>query len=230
MKALINMETTGIKRIVFLGASTAFHEVSEIIDAVNRVKPSFEIVTILDDNSSLHGQVMRGVKVTGFLSEVEKYADCDFVFGIGSMNTRLLRHKIFSKLNVKAERFPAIIHPRAVIDHTAKVGFGCIIHPGVVIGNDAELENFVIVAVNSAVGPYAKIKQYAMITSLSLVLSSVTIGQSAFIGSCSCVTEGVHVGDGAMIGVGTIVTRNLDNGVFVLGNPMRQISKVEINL
>jgi serine O-acetyltransferase len=58
----------------------------------------------------------------------------------------------------------------------------------------------------------------------------VVIGQSTFIGSCSCVTEGIKVGDGAMIGVGTIVTRNLDNGVFVLGNPMRQISKVDINL
>lgn len=224
------MQNSELKKVVFLGASTSFHEVSEIIAAINKVKPTFEIITILDDNISMHGKSLRGINVSGPLSDVHKYEDCYFVFGIGSMKTRLLRHAIFTKLNLSIDRFPPIIHPSAVIDHTAKVGFGCIIHPGVVIGNDAVLDNFVIVAVNSAIGPYAQIKEYAMITSLSLILSSAIIGKSTFMGSCSCVTEGVNVGNGAMIGVGTIVTRNIDDGVFVLGNPMRQISKTDINL
>ncbi len=224
------MEINDIKKIVFLGASTAFHEVSEIILAINKVKHTYEIVTILDDNKDMIGQSMRGISVSGPLSDVVKYSGCEFVFGIGSLRTRLLRHEIFKELNLQPSQFPSIIHPSAVIDHTAQIGFGCIIHPGVVIGNDAILENFVIIAVNSAVGPYARIMNYVMITSLSLVLSSVVIGQSTFVGSCSCITEGVKVGAGSMIGVGTMVTRNLEDGVFVLGNPMRQISKNEINL
>ena len=224
------MKKIDIQKIVFLGASTAFHEVSEIILAINKVKPTYEIVAILDDNKDLIGQSMRGIPVVGPLSDAINYTDCKFVFGIGSLRTRLLRQDIFNQLKLQPSQFPSIIHPSAVIDHTAKIGFGCIIHPGVVIGNDVTIENFVIIAVNSAVGPYARVMNFAMITSLSLILSSAVIGQSTFVGSCSCITEGIKVGAGSMIGVGTVVTRNLEDGVFVLGNPMRQISKVDINL
>lgn len=217
------------KKIVFLGASTAFFEISEIIRQINLISPTYEIITILDDNKDLIGKVMLGIQVSGPLSDVVKYQNCYFVFGIGSMQTRLIRHLIFNKLNLAPDRFATIIHPNAVVDQSAKIGYGCIIHPGVCIGNDATIQNFVVIAVNSAIGPYACIKDYAMITSLSVILSNAIVGRSSFVGSCSCITEGVEVGAGAMVGAGTIVSRNLDNGVFVLGNPMRQINKIEID-
>jgi acetyltransferase EpsM len=215
--------------IVFLGASTAFFEISEIIRQINKIKPTYKIIAILDDNVELHGKIMNNVMVSGYLSEVDNYQNAQFIFGIGSMKTRLIRHKIFSKLNLTTDRFATIIHPSAVIDQSAKIGYGCIIHPGVCIGNDVTIHNFVVIAVNSAIGPYACIKDYAMITSLSVVLSNATVGKSSFVGSCSCITEGIEIGAGSMVGAGTIVSRNLDNGVFVLGNPMRQINKVEID-
>jgi len=215
--------------IVFLGASTAFFEISEIIRQINKIKPTYKIIAILDDNVELHGKIMNNVMVSGYLSEVDNYKNAQFIFGIGSMKTRLIRHKIFSKLNLTTDRFATIIHPSAVIDQSAKIGYGCIIHPGVCIGNDVTIHNFVVIAVNSAIGPYACIKDYAMITSLSVVLSNATVGKSSFVGSCSCITEGIEIGAGSMVGAGTIVSRNLDNGVFVLGNPMRQINKVEID-
>jgi sugar O-acyltransferase (sialic acid O-acetyltransferase NeuD family) len=221
--------TSGISKIVFLGASTAFYEISEIIRLINFNKPTYVIETILDDNHELHGNFMRGIKVSGPLSDVHKYPECKFVFGIGSMKTRLIRHEIFKKLNIAVDRFPSIIHPQAVIDQSAKIGYGCIIHPGVCIGNDAKIDNFVVIAVNSAIGPYAEVNDYGMITSLAVVLSSAKIGKSSFIGSCSCITEGVVIGAGSMVGAGTVVSRSIDCGVFALGNPMRQISKIEIN-
>jgi sugar O-acyltransferase (sialic acid O-acetyltransferase NeuD family) len=173
--------------------------------------------------------MMNGIAVSGGLEEVSKYQECHFIFGIGSMRTRLIRHKIFEKLNLAPNRFATIIHPNAVIDQSARIGFGCIIHPGVCIGNDVTVENFVVIAVNSAIGPFACIKDYAMITSLAVVLSNAKVGKSSFIGSCSCITEGIEIGAGAMVGAGTVVSRNLDHGVFVLGNPMRQINKIEID-
>ena len=215
--------------IVFLGASTAFFEISEIIRQINKIKHTYKIITILDDNDDLHGKIMNNVMVSGGLSDVHKYQNCQFIFGIGSMKTRLIRHIIFNKLNLAPDRFATIIHPSAVVDQSAKIGHGCIIHPGVCIGNDVTIHNFVVIAVNSAIGPFACIKDYAMITSLSVVLSNAIVGRSSFVGSCSCITEGVEIGAGTMVGAGTIVSRNLDNGVFVLGNPMRQINKVEID-
>ena len=87
-----------VKKIVFLGASTAFYEVSEIIRKINIIKETYEILTILDDNTDLHGKFLRGVEVSGPLSDVTMYPDSHFIFGIGSMKTRLIRDKIFKNL------------------------------------------------------------------------------------------------------------------------------------
>lgn len=214
--------------IVFLGGGTAFFEVYEIIRRVNLIEKKYKVVAILDDNIELHGKFLNGVLIAGDLEKVIEYPSAKFIFGIGSLKTRLIRKKIMSKLNLELTRFETIIHPQTNIDPTAIIHPGCIIHPGVCIGNDATIEPFVVIAVNSAIGPNSHIKSFAMITSLVVILSNAIIGKSVFVGSCSCITESVEVGDGTMIGVGSVISRNLPSGTFFLGNPARMINKFEI--
>jgi sugar O-acyltransferase (sialic acid O-acetyltransferase NeuD family) len=223
------MPNREIQKIVFLGASTAVHEVTEIIKAINKETPTYEVIAILDDNSNTHGKIIRGIQVLGDLSLVHIFGpEIKFIFGIGSMRTRLIRQNILRKIDLPKERFVTIIHPTAVIDESACIGHGCVIHPGVCIGNDAIIDSFAIIAVNSAIGPFAQIKAFAMVTSLVVILSNAKIGKAVFVGSCSCVTENVEVGDGSMIGAGTVVSRNVDIGCFFLGNPARLINKIEV--
>src|SRR5688572_30660970 len=214
--------------LVFLGASTAFYEVYEIVYAINKSSPTYKFIGILDDNPTVQGNKMRDIPVIGTLSDAKKFSSAKFVFGIGSMKTRLIREEIFNKTGLNESDFVTIAHPSAVIDRTANVGPGCIFHSGVCIGNDVLIEPFTIIAVNSAIGPYVKIRKFSMVTSLVLILTGVELGKMSFIGSHSVVTENVHVGDYAMVGVGTIVSRNIDKGQFVLGNPMRVINKIEV--
>ena len=213
-----------ITQLVFLGASTAFFEVSEIIRNINIVKKKFKIVAILDDNKTLHDKKLNNIEIIGNLDLVKDFYGKKFVFGIGSMKTRLIRHKIFERLNLPDNRFQTIIHPSANIDPSAKIGNGSIIHPGVFVGNNVCLDPFSIVAVNSAIGPYSHVGRFAMITSLVTILSGVTIGKSAFIGASSCLAENIKVGSGAFIGIGSIIGRDVKPGAFVLGNPGRVIS------
>jgi acetyltransferase-like isoleucine patch superfamily enzyme len=166
-----------VRNLVFLGASTAFYEVSEIINAINRKSKTYKIIAILDDNVETHGTTLGGVNVEGSLSISSKYKDAYFVFGIGSLKTRLIRQEILNRTNIEESRFVSIIHPTAVIDPSANIGNGCIIHPGVCIGNDAKIESFSIIAVNTAIGPYAHIGKFAMITSLVAILSNTKIGK-----------------------------------------------------
>lgn len=214
--------------LVFIGAGTAFYEIYEFIRCINLKEEKYRLIAIVDDNVNTHGSVLNGVRVVGNLECVHNYPNAKFIFGIGSMKTRLIRNRIFNKLNLDINRFETIIHPTAIIDPSAKISAGCIIHPGACIGNDVVLEEFSIVAVNSAIGPFARIQSFAMITSLVAVLSNVNVGRAVFIGSCSCITENVSIGNGSMIGAGTVISRDLPEGVFFLGNPGRLISKIEI--
>ncbi len=145
-----------IIELVFLGASTAFYEVYEIVYAINKQNPTYKFIGILDDNPAAQGTKMREIPVVGVLSDCRKFSNAKFVFGIGSMKTRLIREEILGKTGLNPEDFVSIIHPSAVIDRTATVGPGCIVHSGVCIGNDVVIEPFAIIAVNSAIGPLCK--------------------------------------------------------------------------
>lgn len=216
-----------IMDLVIIGGSTAFYEIMGIIHAVNAKEQKYRVVGILDDNQSLQGTSLLGVPVLGGIKKARVLKDkVKFIFGIGSMRTRLIRHEILKNTQLEPACFESIIHPNTTIDPTANIGHGCIIHHGVAIGNHVVLEGFNVVAVNSALGPYSILEKQAMVTSLCLVLSSARICKNTFIGAMSCVTENITIEKGCFIGVGSVVTRNLAEGSYGIGNPFR-VLKVE---
>ena len=49
----------------------------------------------------------------------------------------------------------------------------------------------------------------------------VSIGQNVWIGGGAIILPGITIGDDAVIGAGAVVTRNVPEGVTVVGNPAR---------
>jgi sugar O-acyltransferase (sialic acid O-acetyltransferase NeuD family) len=218
-----------VRDLVFLGASTAFAEISEVVHDLNRVEPRYRIVAALDDDAALHGGTLAGgVPVAGGLDRVGDFPDALLVFGIGSFRTRMVRWEILRRLGVPDERFATLVHPGAKVYPGARVGPGCVLHSGVVVGNDVAVEPFAIITFNTVVGPYSRIGRCAMVTSSAVVLTGVEIGPCAFIGAGSCLAEGVRIGPGAMVGMATTVHRSVGPGAFVLGNPARVLYSVKV--
>jgi sugar O-acyltransferase (sialic acid O-acetyltransferase NeuD family) len=215
--------------LVFLGASTALREISPLVRAAgDGGGDGYEIVAVLDDDAALHGTTIGGVRVVGGLEQVERYPDAHFVLGIGSFRTRLKREEILERLGLPEERFPAFVHPRAIVYPGTRIAHGAIVHAGVVVGPEVTVGAFSIIAFNSLLGPYSRTGRCAMVASSVTVLSGATIGGSAFVGAASCIAEGVRIGPGAMVGMATVVHRSVGPGAFVLGNPARVLYSVRV--
>jgi sugar O-acyltransferase (sialic acid O-acetyltransferase NeuD family) len=210
-----------MKKLIIIGGRTGALEVKGIVEDINRAALTYEIAGVLDDDPLIQGGTVGGMPVLGFLDKVGSFAGAKYVFAIGSISTQHKRTEILSRLQVDYCDFETIIHPTAVINASSVIGHGSIVHPRATICNDAHIGNFAIVAVASTVGPYAKIRDFAMVTSHVLVLSGAEIGEAAFVGSMSCIVEKVKVGARARIGVGSVVGRDVAEGVFAMGNPLR---------
>jgi sugar O-acyltransferase (sialic acid O-acetyltransferase NeuD family) len=214
--------------LLFLGASTAFLEIQEIIHDINRIEPRHAIVGLLDDDPKWHGTSIDGVPVLGPLEMARDAPDADLVFGIGSYGSRLQRHRIIERLGLPDERFISLVHPQAKVYPSAEIGAGSIIHANTVIANDVRLDGFNIVTFGALIGPYGHLARFAMVTSLAVVLSRVDLGPGSFVGAGSCIQDGIQVGAGALIGMAAAVYRNVDEGAVVLGNPARTSYRVRV--
>jgi acetyltransferase-like isoleucine patch superfamily enzyme len=58
-------------------------------------------------------------------------------------------------------------------------------------------------------------------------LGDVVIGSEVMIGANTTILPGVAIGDGAIVSAGTLVHKDVPPGVFVGGNPMREIYSKE---
>ncbi len=209
-------------KLVFLGASTAVGEILEIVNALN-THGQYTIMGALDDNADLQGQSVFGIPVLGELAMAKTLTDAQFIFAIGSHKTRLLRLDILDKLDIPEERFITLIHPRANVYPSAKIGAGCIIHAGACIAQDADIGAFSIITFNAVIGGNVIMGKGAMVASLAFVGTGAKIGPCSFIGASSAVADNVVIGPGAMLGMATAAYRNVPKGLFVLGNPAEKV-------
>jgi|Laugresbdmm110sd_1035091.scaffolds.fasta_scaffold104458_2 sugar O-acyltransferase (sialic acid O-acetyltransferase NeuD family) len=210
-----------MKRLIIIGGGNGALEVMGILDDINNKSLTYEIIGILDDDSSLHGTKIGEILVLGGLDKSKSYSGVRFVFAIGSINTQHKRLNIFERTKLLPDDFEKIIHPSAKINKTAKIGRGCIIHPGVTLGNNVSLGDFIVLAVNTTLGPYSYVGDFSLITSHVLLLSHVNIGRFVFIGSMSCVIEKIKIGSHARIGLGSVVGRDVKENMVAIGNPLR---------
>jgi sugar O-acyltransferase (sialic acid O-acetyltransferase NeuD family) len=204
--------------LVFFGA-TAFPEISQIVRDINRLRPTYQIAAILDDNPALAGSRVEGVPVAGPLDACRDYPDAQFIFGIGSDRLRMVRYEILRRLALSPERYATLVHPSATVYASARVGHGCLVFPGAVIACDSALGDFVQILTNSNIGSRNNVHEGALVASLVATTANVVLGHYCHVGAGSTIGPDRRIGAGAQVGLGSVVLRDVAPGTFVLGNP-----------
>jgi sugar O-acyltransferase (sialic acid O-acetyltransferase NeuD family) len=212
-----------VRPLLLVGAGGFARETLELVRAVNRLAPTWDVLGLLDDDPALHGRRIHGVEVLGASAEAHAHPDALVTACVASPDDPLRRLALVSRLDLPAERYATLAHPAAVVPDSASIGAGCVLHATTVLTADVRLGAHVAAMPAVVLTHDDAIADGVTFGAGASVAGNVTIDRGAYVGAGALVREGLTVGAGAVIGMGAVVTRPVPSGEVWAGVPARRL-------
>ena len=209
-----------MKNIVIIGAGGVGRETSLIIQQINELKSTWNLIGFIDDDVNSWGNVINGYPVIGGMDSLEKLSlDTYVVVAIANYK---VKKKIVNKINNRF-KFATIVHPRVWIHDYMTLGEGTIIYEGAILTTNIEVGNHVIISPKCGIGHDSIIQHYVSLLWNVNVSGNDIIEEGVMMGSGSTVIQGKRIGKGSTIGAGAVVIDNIDSYSTVVGVPAKVI-------
>ena len=213
--------------IVIIGAGGLGREVSEWVEDINEVAPTFRLLGFLDDNAARHGERCHDVTILGGIDWLANRAQAPGVPGVGvivAIGSPAAKRRVTERLRtLGVTRFPVIRHPQAVIGRFVEIGEGTIICPGAIVTTDVRIGRFVALNYDLTVGHDSRIADYALLAPGVHISGNVHIGEGCDLGAGATVVPSAVIGPWTIVGAGATVTGNLPANCTAVGVPARPI-------
>jgi sugar O-acyltransferase (sialic acid O-acetyltransferase NeuD family) len=201
------------RRLLILGAGAHSRAVADLAG-----EAGWTVAGFTDRGDGLRTQVLGTDRDIGALARAGTI-DAGVV-GVGNSSLER-RAELWALLRECGLPTPTLVHPRAIVSRSSRVGDGCVIFGGCVLGAGVELGvngvfySGVIAEHGCRVGDHCYL-------SPGVVLSGdVTIERSAFLGAGAVVVPGVRIGAGAVVAAGAVVVDDVPPRTTVIGVPAR---------
>ena len=209
-----------MKNIVIVGAGGVGREVSLIIQQINMLEPTWNLIGYIDDNPENWGNVVNGYAVLGGIDSLTMMSkDIYVVIAIANYE---VKKRIVTKLNNKF-KFATIIHPKVYIHNYMNIGEGTIIYEGVILTANIEVGKHVIISPKCGIGHDSIIKDYVSLLWNVNISGNDIIEEGVMMGSGSTVIQGKKIGKASIVGAGAVVIKDVDIYSTVVGVPAKTI-------
>ena len=194
-------------QLVIYGGGGHGKELIELVRASGR----YRLAGIIDDGLKVGSRVL-GAEVLGDHHCLEGLRERDIqlvvnaVGGIGDLATRI---DVFRRIAEAGLVSPALVHPAAVVEQSARLAEGVQVLPQAYVGSEASLGFGVIINTGAIVSHDCVIGDYAGISPGALLAGEVQVGEGVQIGMGVTINIGVRIGPGALIGNSAIVKRDV---------------------
>lgn len=209
-----------MKNIVIIGAGGVGREVSLIIQQINELDQTWNLIGFIDDNVNNWGKVINGYSVIGGIDSLDFLSpDTYVVIAIANYE---VKKKIVNRINNKL-KFATIVHPKVWIHDYMTLGEGTIIYEGAILTANIEIGNHVIISPKCGVGHDSIIKDYVSLLWNVNVSGNDLIEEGVMMGSGSTVIQGKRIGKGSTIGAGAVVIEDVECFSTAVGVPAKVI-------
>jgi sugar O-acyltransferase (sialic acid O-acetyltransferase NeuD family) len=209
--------------LVIIGAGGFGREVADIVEAIDRHSPTFDLLGFVDDgHPDPDVLARRGTPHLGTTHELVRWPGARYAVAVADP---VIREELDGRARAAGLRPARLVHPTTAIGADVREGPGLItgahtsITTNIDIGQHVHLDRRVTVGHDSRIGDFVTVHPGATIS------GDVTVGSRARIGSNAVVIQGVTVGDGATVGAGAAVVRDVAAGQTVVGVPARPLHR-----
>lgn len=133
------------------------------------------------------------------------------------------RADIAAALRAAGLAMPPLVHPRAFVCPTVKIGVGSQILALACAAADARIGEDCILNHRASIDHECVLGEGVHIAPGATLCGCVVVERFAFVGAGAVVLPRLRIGVGALIGAGAVVTSDVPPGAVVAGNPARLI-------
>lgn len=209
--------------LVIIGAAGTGRETLDIVDAINREAPRFELLGVLDDfpaEIQLERLEKHGTPYLGTVQEWLGKHEGHVYFAVAIADPHI-RQKLAAAMEAAGHRPATLIHPRAIIGSWTAFGAGTIVYGGAQVSTNVTIGAHAIVNMNVCIGHDCVIGDFVSVNPGATISGEVAIQNRVLVGGRSTILQGLIVGADALVGAAALVTKDVPDAVTVKGMPGR---------
>jgi sugar O-acyltransferase (sialic acid O-acetyltransferase NeuD family) len=208
-----------LRPLIIVGASGFGREVACLVKDINKIKPTWSLLGLVDDN--LQGKTVEGFPILGPVASLsELYPKPLVAIAIADPSSR---KRLVETITGYGLQFATLIHPSVSMSDYVRIGEGSIICRNTLFTTNIEIGNHCIINVNCSCGHDTVVNEFSSIMSHTAVAGDVTIGAGCYFGLHCTVINKVKLGSWSTYGAGTVIVKDMPDYVTAVGVPARVI-------
>jgi len=215
-----------MKDIVIYGSGGMALEVVQLLEDINALEPTWNILGYIDDYRGDRGrdnEVVNGYKILG-TREIVKDFDKSVYWCIAVSNPAD-RRSIFRSLEGYRLQYATLVHPTAKISKNVSIGEGTVVNYGCILSVNVTLGAQVYLNMRTVIGHDTEIGDFTTCYINCIVAGNVRILEGALLGSNCVIREKRTIGRNAKISMGSEVYFDVEDDVLVMSRPPKSIKQ-----
>lgn len=214
-----------LEPLVIVGAGGFGREVLDVMEAINAVHPTHELLGFVDDaitDQNLERITARGAKHLGGVAQHLDGPDSrvSYVIGIGGTATR---RALATRFDAAGAEAATLVHPASTQGSAVSIGAGSVICAGARITTNVVIGRHVHINLNATVGHDTTIGDFVSLNPLASISGDCSLEDGVLVGVSGTVLNMLRVGADAVVGGSACAVRDVPPATTVVGVPAKPL-------